>query len=209
MNRSTTILYRTLGVLAGVMGMEHGLGEVWQGNRPTGGIFIESWPGSAFFEIMAGEPAMTLIPNYLATGLLAIFFSCLFLFVVLRPRPDLRVVLAVLGLMLITGSGFGPPLVGLIVVLIALKRDSPLRGWRKLPAGLHATLRDMWPWSFGLCMLGWLMIFPGAALIAHFTGRDDASLMFVPISVGFALIPVTLLLGFSRDVLRREEAEAG
>jgi hypothetical protein len=191
------------------MGLEHGIGEVLQGNRPTGGMFIASWPGSAFLEIMAGEPAMTLIPNYLATGLLAICFSCLFLVLVLRPRPDVRLMLALLALMLITGAGFGPPLLGLIVVLIAVKRDSPLRGWRKLPAGLHGTLGDLWPWSFGLCMLGWLMMFPGSALVAYFTGSDDVLLMFVPIIIGFALIPVTLLLGFSRDVLRREEAAAG
>jgi hypothetical protein len=47
------------------------------------------------------------------------------------------------------------------------------------------------------------MLFPGAALIAFFTGVDDALLMIIPILVAFAFIPVTLLLGFSRDVLER------
>jgi hypothetical protein len=204
MNKATTTLYLTLGILAGIMGIEHGIGEVLEGNRPTDGVFILSWPDSAFFEIMTGEPAMTVIPNYLATGLLAIFFSCIFLAVLVRPGLDKRAIMilfALLLLMLLAGGGFGPPILGLIAVLIALKRDSPLRTWSKLPAKLHSVLSTLWPWSFGLCLAGWLMLFPGAALIAFFTGTDNALLMVIPILVAFAFIPITLLLGFSRDVL--------
>ena len=67
MNKATTILSITLAILAGIMGIEHGIGEVLEGYRPTEGVFILSWPDSAFFEIMSGEPAMTIIPNYLLT----------------------------------------------------------------------------------------------------------------------------------------------
>ena len=77
MNKATTKLFSILGILAGIMGIEHGIGEVLEGNSPTESVFILSWPDSAFFEIMAGEPAMTMIPNYFVTGLLAIIFSCL------------------------------------------------------------------------------------------------------------------------------------
>ncbi len=73
MNKATRTLYLTLGILAGIMGIEHGIGETLEGYRPTESVFILSWPDSSFFEIMAGEPAMTIIPNYLVTGLLAIF----------------------------------------------------------------------------------------------------------------------------------------
>src|SRR5512144_3044316 len=119
MNKATTKLFLTLGILAGIMGMEHGIGEVLEGNRPTEGIFILSWPHSAFFEIMAGEPAMTLIPNYLLTGLLTILFSCLFLTVLARlslNRKAVPVLFALLILMLLGGGGFGPPILGLIAV---------------------------------------------------------------------------------------------
>ncbi|MEW6405879.1 MAG: hypothetical protein AB1649_29150, partial [Chloroflexota bacterium] len=65
MNKATTTLFQALGILAGIMGIEHGIGEVLEGYRPTDGVFILSWPDSPFFEIMAGEPAMTIVPNYL------------------------------------------------------------------------------------------------------------------------------------------------
>jgi hypothetical protein len=47
------------------------------------------------------------------------------------------------------------------------------------------------------------MLFPGAALIAFFTGTDNVLLMGIPILIAFAFVPVTLLLGFSRDILNR------
>jgi hypothetical protein len=37
------------------MGIEHGTGGAIEGYRPTGRVFILSWPDTAFFEIMAGE----------------------------------------------------------------------------------------------------------------------------------------------------------
>jgi hypothetical protein len=48
------------------------------------------------------------------------------------------------------------------------------------------------------------MLFPGAALIVFLTGVDNALLMIIPILVAFAFIPITLLLGFSRDILQRK-----
>lgn len=206
MNKATTTLYKTLGALAGLMGIEHGIGEVLEGFRPTDGVFILSWPDSPFFEIMSGEPAMTVISNYLVTGLLAIFFSCAFLIVLLKPgiRNTIGILFVLLCLMLLTGGGFGPPILGLIVILIAVKRNSPLKTWSKLPTKVHTIFRMLWPWSFGLCLAGWLMLFPGAALIAYFTGADSALLMVIPILIAFTFIPITLLLGFSRDILARE-----
>jgi hypothetical protein len=207
MNKATTTLFLTLGILAGIMGIEHGIGEVLEGYRPTDSVFILSWPDSAFFEIMSGEPAMTIIPNYLITGLLAIFFSCVFLVVLVRSSLDRKAIallFTLLILMLLTGGGFGPPILGIIAILIALKRNSPLRLWSKLPSHLHSALSMLWPWSFGLCLIGWVMLFPGAALIVFFTGVDNALLMIIPILIAFGFIPITLLLGFSRDILRRK-----
>jgi hypothetical protein len=206
MNKATTKLFLTLGILAGIMGIEHGIGEVLAGNRPTDGAFILSWPDTAFFQIMSREPAMTIIPNYLATGLLAILFSCIFLVVLVTSSlkgKGIALLFSLLILMLLAGGGFGPPILGVIAVLIALKRESPLKRWSKLSSNLHRILSELWPWSFGLCLLGWLMLFPGAALIVFFTGVDSALVMIIPILIAFAFIPITLLLGFSRGVLER------
>jgi hypothetical protein len=65
----------TLGVLFAVSGLNHGLFETLQGNTPTPGLFIRSigphqqmWPYGT-------EDAFTLIPNFLASGVVAIAIS--------------------------------------------------------------------------------------------------------------------------------------
>ena len=79
MKNATKVTISTFGVLAGVAGLEHGIGEILQGTIPPDGIVIESWPGSAFFRIVAGEPAMTIIPSLLVSGLLTILVSPIFI----------------------------------------------------------------------------------------------------------------------------------
>ena len=206
MNKSTLTLAKILAILAGIMGIEHGLGEVLEGNQPTEGVFILSWPDAAFFEIMSGEPALTIIPNYLITGLLAILFSALFLALVVSlhlRRKSLPYLGGLLMLMLLTGAGFGPPLLGTIAVLIALKGDAQLETWSRLAQKWHRAFTRLWPWSLGICLLGWVMLFPGANLISYIGGVDSEWVMVLPLLVAFGMVPVTLLLGFSRDILLR------
>lgn len=202
MLKSTKILVTTLGIITGFMGIEHGIGEILQGLRPVNGVFILSWPDSPFFAIMSGEPAMTVFPNYFSSGLFAILFSCLLLVVSLlfiHKKFFIPVLLVLTILMLLSGAGFGPPLLGIITTLIAQVKI-PVKLWPKLPAGLDQLLGKLWPFSYGLCLASWLMLFPGAALVAHFTGCNNTLLMIIPICFAFCLIPVTLLTGFSRDI---------
>ncbi|MHB0874408.1 MAG: hypothetical protein ACYC5O_00035 [Anaerolineae bacterium] len=79
MGKATRVTVSTFGALAGLAGLEHGIGEVLQGNVVPEGMMIYSWPDSEFLSILAGEPAMTVVPNLLVTGILAIALSLVFL----------------------------------------------------------------------------------------------------------------------------------
>jgi hypothetical protein len=61
---------RTFGVLAGLGGLTHGVGEVLQGNVKPDGLVIESWTQGPIAAYMGGEPGMTLVPNLRMTGIL-------------------------------------------------------------------------------------------------------------------------------------------
>jgi hypothetical protein len=63
------------GVLAGLGGLTHGIGEVIQGNVAPGGIIIDSWTQGPIATNLDGEPAMTILPNLLVTGVLTILLS--------------------------------------------------------------------------------------------------------------------------------------
>lgn len=79
MRSATRVTVSTFGVLAGLAGIEHGIGEVRQGNVAPEGVTISSWPDSEMFDLLNGEPAMTIVPNLLVTGVLAILVSLIFL----------------------------------------------------------------------------------------------------------------------------------
>jgi hypothetical protein len=132
MRNATRVTVSTFGTLAGLAGVEHGIGEVLQGNRKPEEMVILSWPGSEAFRILAGEPAMTIVPNLLAIGILAITVSLIFLVwvTVFAQRRHGGLVLILLSIaMLLVGAGFGPPILGVIVGLTDTRINAPLRWW--------------------------------------------------------------------------------
>ena len=69
---ATRITVSTFGAMAGLAGIEHGIGEILQGGAAPEGVMILSWPDSGFFRILGGEPAMTVVPDLLVTGVLGV-----------------------------------------------------------------------------------------------------------------------------------------
>ena len=139
------------GGLAALAGMEHGIGEALQGSVAPAGLVFPSWPDAAFFRSVAGEPAMSLVPNLLASGILSILVSLVFLVWAIafphrkrmRPGPagSCRVVL------LLVGGGFGPPLLG------TRRRHhrpegalAPERWRRAFRKDWRRALGPLWPW---------------------------------------------------------------
>jgi hypothetical protein len=76
-NRATRVVASTLGILAGLLGLVHGYLETLQGNVALSGIFILAVgpPCQANRVWHDCFPAMTIIPNFLVTGVLAIIVS--------------------------------------------------------------------------------------------------------------------------------------
>lgn len=114
MNSAKRRTAAVFGALVAMAGFEHGLGETLQGSvRPSPWMF-PSWPDVRALDAVAGEPAMTLIPNLLIAGLATMAVSLIFLIVVLTRlgRRRTPVMLAFLSVsLLLVGGGFFPPTV--------------------------------------------------------------------------------------------------
>lgn len=190
--------------MAGLAGIEHGIGETLQGNRAPDGIVIESWPG-AVFRILGGEPAMTIVPNLLVTGILAILVSLIFLvwatMFVQRKHGGLVLLLLSIVLLLV-GGGFGPPLLGIILGVTPTGIHAPFTWWRAhLSAGAQQVLGRMWPWLFGAAVIAWLLLLPGTILLDYFVAVDIPSQALTTlILVAFGLLLVTIVTGFAHDL---------
>jgi hypothetical protein len=179
--RAPRVTISTFGVVAGLAGAEHGIGEVLQGNMTPGALTIQSWPEAEAFSILGGEPAMTLVPNLLVTGILAIVASIAFLVwaTAFIERRDGGIVLIALSvLLLLVGGGFGPPLIGLILGVAALKMNRAPSARRPGASGFWRFLGDQWPWLFGAALAAWLMLFPGVVIVSYLFGWDESSSVF-------------------------------
>jgi hypothetical protein len=73
---ATRVIAATAGVLCGISGLEHGFFEIRQGNTAPATLLISAigsanrfWPGGT-------ETALTVVPNYLVTGILMSCLSC-------------------------------------------------------------------------------------------------------------------------------------
>jgi hypothetical protein len=203
MNRATRLTVSTMGVITALAALEHGLGETLQGNVAPPGLVIESWPDTPFFDVWAGEPAMTLIPNLLLSGLLTMLVALLFLVWVTRfiARKHGALVLLLLSLaLLLIGGGFGPPLLGLILSAASTRINASLTGSQ--PGGLWRSLGQWWRGSYVACIVAWLLLFPGAGILTQSFGVDDPNLMPKLFFTAFGLLLLTLLTAFAHDSCR-------
>jgi len=63
------------GGIAGIGGFTHGAGEVVQGRGSTAGIVFNSWAETRIARNLGGEPATSVIPDLLLTGIVTIVTS--------------------------------------------------------------------------------------------------------------------------------------
>jgi hypothetical protein len=213
MRKATRILISTFGALVGLIGIEHGSGEVLQGSVAPSGIMILSWPTSAFFHILGGEPALTVLPNLLLTGIVAILFSLAYLVwaVLFVQRKKGGLILMLLSIaMLLFGGGVFPPVFGIILGAAATRINAPLTWWRlHLSPGLRHFLLRLWPWSFGACVISWLSMFPGVAMLSYFFGVEDTNLIFILLICMFGFLLLAGIAGFAHDLQSQAVTSSG
>src|SRR4030067_1510516 len=68
---ATRVIASTLGAIVGLAGMEHGFFEMLQGSVTTNGLVIDAIGPTQKLWAGATEPALTIIPNFLVSGILA------------------------------------------------------------------------------------------------------------------------------------------
>ena len=105
-----------------------------EGSEAPPGLVFRSWPDAAAFDALGGEPALTLVPNLLLTGVLAVLISVAIgvwtIWGAHHPRWGAGLVTLSM-LQLICGGGFGPPAIGLVAGLLATRVGPHLEhAWR-------------------------------------------------------------------------------
>lgn len=142
------VITKTVGVVLGLAGFEHGLFELLQGNVPTPGRVVQAiGPGQRFWPL-GTEEAFTLAPTFLVAGissmLIAIGIVVWSLFF-LRTRYGSSVFLLLSVLLFLAGGGIGQIVLFLPAWAFSTRIDKPLRGLRRvLAAGSLPILSRLW-----------------------------------------------------------------
>jgi hypothetical protein len=167
----------TFGVIVAVAGAEHGIGEILEGPVAPSSVVIESWPDTRAFAILSGEPAMTIIPNLLVSGVATITVSIAFATWAVgyadRPRGGL-VLIGLSVALLLVGGGFAPPLIGVILGLAATRIGVRASAPRRPTVRRFASV---WRWALGAGVVGYLGLFPGMILAYAVFGVESEALV--------------------------------
>ena len=110
-----------LGIFAGVTGASHGPGEILQGNIAPTGIIIEAWLA---LTLLAGEPAMTLIPSFSVSGIVTVILGlAVTIWAATRIQSENGALVLILlsTMMLFVGGGLLPPVFGVMAGIIGLQ----------------------------------------------------------------------------------------
>ncbi|HEX6335611.1 MAG TPA: hypothetical protein VFZ85_01540 [Jiangellaceae bacterium] len=193
------------GVLAGLGGFIHGIGEVLQGSSSPAGVVFDSWTQGRIATNLGGEPAMSLIPNTLLTGLLTMAASLAVIAWALRfldHRYGGRGLAALSVLMLLVGGGFGPPILGLLAALPAgaAHRVVRVRSWTRTRGG--RALAATWPALFWLCLADATFLVLGSVTAGVVLNLDISAAFVYALFLAAAAMPVATLAGIAHDALR-------
>ena len=211
-NHKTRITAATLGTLLGLAGcINHGMFEIMQGNTPTNGFFIEAIGEAHRFWIHGTEGAVTVIPNFLLTGI-AVLLAGLAIIVwslkFIHTKHGATVFLLLLLALTLVGGGIGHIVLFLPTWGYATRIDKPLSWWRKvLSNDARNVLATLWKPMLVLTALSWVTVME-LGIFGYFPWQTDPDVL-LNITFGFVMLTVVLanvafVCAFAGDIGQNE-----
>ncbi len=210
MNNATRAIASTLSIVFGISGMSHGFFEALQGNTPTGGMYISAIGEAQKMWPHGNEPAFTLLPNFLITGIAAMLVGLAIIIWSLgfvHKKNGATILLLLFVLLLLVGGGVAQILFFPWIWLVSTRINKPLIWWRKiLPGKIQLPLGKRWRWC--LIISSALLIFVLEIATTGFVpAMNDPeavlSVMLICLAAEAVILPLTFISGFSHDIAMR------
>jgi hypothetical protein len=195
------------GVLAGLGGLLHAIGEILQGNVAPDGIVINSWTVGPIATNMGGDPGMTIVPNFLVTGILCLIASLaviVWAVAFVQRKNGGWVLLALTIAMLLVGGGFGPPMLGILasVAGIGIKEQSARRA--RLSANVRRFLAQLWPWVFGAYVINGAFLVIGHIILVFFFETSNDQIFVNSLFLAILAFPLIMFAGIAYEIQNGE-----
>lgn len=206
-NKATKTITSILGVIFAIGGMGHGFFEMLQGNTPTNGVMINAIGDANLMWVHGHEPAFTLIPNFLITGIVAIIVSIAIIIwsigFIHRKNGSLIFLLLFI-LLFLVGGGIGQIIFFTLGWAFSTRINKPLTWWRKaLPMKVRRAISKLWlP-----CLIVSSLLVLFALEIANFgfvPGVTNPALisaiMLYSLGGGLIFFVLAFISGFAHDI---------
>jgi hypothetical protein len=192
------------GILAGVGGLVHGIGEILQGNVRPEGLIVNSWTVGPIATNMGGEPGMTIVPNLLITGILTVLVSLAIVVwssAFMRDRAAGRILLLLSVIMLLVGGGFGPPIIGILAGVAGTAIDRPSPWWRgRLSRGVWRSMATLWPWIFAITVANGVFLVIGSHVLVTLFDLNMPDLFVKSFFFAVLSLSLTVVVGRGHDL---------
>jgi hypothetical protein len=208
MKKATRIVAMGLGLLAGFGGPEHGYFEILQGNTQPAGLFIASMgPPCVPEEIWnACEPALTIIPNFLITGIIATILGIVTMIwsaTSIHKKLGGPILIALSLCLLLFGGGIFPPVIGIIGGIVATQINVPAKVDRhNKPSAITRLCAQMWPWPL-VAFFVWLF---GQFVIGYYFNNFLLNSGFLIPGLILGLMFLSIASAFAYDKLATYES---
>jgi hypothetical protein len=203
-NRAARLIASIFGVLAGLGGISHGIGEILQGNVAPSGTTFNSWTVGPIATNMGREPAMTIVPNLLFTGILTIIVSLVIIvwsrMFIQRKNGGLILIVLSIGILLV-GGGFAPPIIGILAGLAGLGINSKYPWWKThLSLGIQRLFTQVWPWIFGACVINGLFLIIVSYILVYLFGMNNPGVFVASFFFAIISLLLSLFTGIGYDI---------
>jgi hypothetical protein len=205
MRKAVRVVAASLGFLAGFGGPEHGIFEILQGHVRPDGLMIAAMGPPCDPEKVWNlcEPAMTIVPSFLFTGILATIVGILTMVwaiaFVHKNKVGGPVLTGLSVVLLLVGGGIFPPVIGIVGGVVALFiQGSPRRAAGRAPGPVSRFFAALWPWPV-VAFFTWLF---GQFVVGYFFNDLLMASGFVVPFLILGLMALSIVSGFARDAQR-------
>ena len=205
LNKTTRTIASSIGVICGLIGIQHGVLEILQGNVPITSLVIDAiGPAQKMWE-SSREPALSILPNMLVTGIVTVFFSILVIIwsIGFMNRKRGALIFFILSLAeFFTGGGITSFELAILATLAASRINRPLTWWRRvLPAGLRRVLARSWL----ILLIAFIALFAATITITivglgFLDGEQTITLLYVMGLSTLGLMAIAVVAGFTKDI---------
>jgi hypothetical protein len=200
MRNATKAVATWFGVAAGLAALEHGYFEILQGNTRPASLFFPSMGPPCDPETVwnACEPAMSILPNFLLTGILSMLIGLVMIiwsagFLQRRGGGWVLILLSIA--LLLFGGGIFPPLIGVIGGGAGTKINKPVT---RRPGPITHWAARLWPWPL-VILMAWLL---GQFVVGYLANDFLARAMGFGLLLIVLLLPLSVYVAFAHDAVR-------